>query len=117
MGDGGFAHVWSELETARRMEIPVTVIVLNNQILGYQKHGEKASIGEYTSACDFEAVDHTGIARACGVEGVRVEAPEAFLPALEGALRSGKTTVIDVMTDERAFPPITMWDEASRLEY
>ena len=117
VGDGGFAHVWSELETARRMDIPVTVIVLNNQILGYQKHGEKASIGNYTSACDFKAVDHAAIARACGVEGVRVEKPEAFQPALRDAIGSGKTTVIDVMTDERAFPPITMWDEASRLDY
>jgi len=37
-GDGGFAHVWSELETARRLDIKVIVIVLNNQILAYQSH-------------------------------------------------------------------------------
>ncbi|MCP5085957.1 MAG: acetolactate synthase catalytic subunit, partial [Rhodobacteraceae bacterium] len=37
VGDGGFAHVWSELETARRMGTPVVLTVLNNGCLGYQK--------------------------------------------------------------------------------
>ena len=30
-GDGGFAHCWVELETARRMGLAVTLMVLNNQ--------------------------------------------------------------------------------------
>ena len=72
-GDGGFGHVWSELETARRMRLPVVVVVLNNQILGYQKHAELSLFGDFTDVCDFEAVDHAAIARACGCAGTRVE--------------------------------------------
>ena len=41
VGDGGFAHCWSELEAARRLKLDVVTIVLNNQILGYQLHGEE----------------------------------------------------------------------------
>src|SRR3546814_15785725 len=53
VGDGGFAHVWSALETARRMGLSVVVAVLNNQILGYEKHAEKVLFGDYSDASDL----------------------------------------------------------------
>jgi acetolactate synthase I/II/III large subunit len=37
VGDGGFGHAWAEMETAVRSGIAVTVVVLNNEVLGYQK--------------------------------------------------------------------------------
>ena len=72
VGDGGFAHCWAELETARHMETPNTVIVLNNQILGYQKDAEYAIFGAHTDAVDFHPVDHAAISMACGCHGVRI---------------------------------------------
>ncbi|WP_027136230.1 acetolactate synthase catalytic subunit [Geminicoccus roseus] len=116
-GDGGFAHVWSELETSRRMGLPVVLVVLNNQILGYQKHAEKVLFDGYSDVCDFQAVDHAAIARACGCQGVRIEQAADFLPALKTALSASATTVIDVVTDQKAFPPITMFEANQRLDY
>jgi acetolactate synthase I/II/III large subunit len=108
-GDGGFAHVWAELETAVRERLAVTVIVLNNSILGFQKHAELVSFGAFTSAIDFAPVDHAAIARAVGATGVRVERAEDVGPALEKALASDSVTVLDVLTDPAAYPPITAW--------
>lgn len=116
-GDGGFGHVWSELETARRMRLPVIVVVLNNQILGYQKHAELSLFGDFTDVCDFEAVDHAAIARACGCAGTRVERPGDFAPALRDALANNAVTVIDVITDQRAYPPITSFEGKDALAY
>jgi acetolactate synthase I/II/III large subunit len=116
-GDGGFGHVWSEMETARRMKLPVVLIVLNNQILGYQKHAELSLFGGFTDVCDFEAVDHAAIATAVGCRGVRIEKPEDFLPALQEALATDTLTVLDVITDERAHPPITSFQGKEALDY
>jgi acetolactate synthase-1/2/3 large subunit len=109
-GDGGFGHMWSELETAVRMKAKTTLIILNNQILGYQWHAEEVMYGQHTDACQFVPVDHAAIARACGCEGVRIEKPGDFKPALERALRSPLTTLLDVMIDPQAYPPITLYE-------
>ena len=113
VGDGGFAHVWSELETAKRLQVPVVLTVLNNGILGYQLIGENVKFGRHTSACYFEPVDHAQIARACGCRGIRIEDPADYLPALKEAAASDLPTLLDVVTDPAAFPPLTMFD---RLE-
>jgi acetolactate synthase-1/2/3 large subunit len=109
-GDGGFAHVWSELETAKRLGVKVTVLVLSNQILGYQWHAEDVAYGDHTDACQLGPVDHAAIARACGCEGIRVEAPAELGPALQRALRSDVTAVVDIVIDPRAYPPITLYE-------
>ena len=108
-GDGGFAHSWAELETLRRLRLPITVLVLNNGILGYQKHAEDVIFGEHTDAVDFSAVDHAAIARACGVEGRRVERGEDVGAALDAAFASGGPMLIDVITDPDAKPPISFY--------
>jgi acetolactate synthase-1/2/3 large subunit len=111
VGDGGFGHVWSELETAHRMKTPIVLTVLNNGVLGYQKDAEDVKFGRHTSACIFSPVDHAQIARACGCRGVRIETPSDYLPALREALSANETTVLDVVIDSEAYPPITLFDD------
>ena len=110
VGDGGFGHVWSELETSVRERLPIVVVLLDNGILGFQKHVELVQFGEHTTATDFTPVDHAAIARACGAEAVRVQAPADLAPALAKALDSGTTWLIEVRCDPDARPPITAWD-------
>lgn len=110
VGDGGFAHVWSELETCVRENIPVVVVILNNNILGYQRHAENFFFGETTSAIEFVDTDHAAIARAVGAEGQRIENPEDVLPALKNAMESGKTVVLDVLVDPDSYAPVRAWD-------
>ena len=106
VGDGGFGHVWSELETCRRHGIKVVVAVMNNAILGYQLHAEDAGLGRHTNVCEFVPVDHAAIAEACGVKGIRVEKPEQIAAAIAEALAAEGPVLIDVLADPNAMPPV-----------
>ncbi len=110
-GDGGFAHVWSEIETAVREEIAVVMIVLNNGTLGYQKDAEHVKFGRHTGACYFSEVDHAAIAEACGCEAHSVKDPAELRSVLERAIGSEKPVLIDVITDPMSYPPLTMFDD------
>jgi len=109
VGDGGFGHCWSELEAARRLNIKLVTIVLNNQILGYQKHGEDWFMNHHSDACEFGPVDHAAIARACDCFGESVSSPSQFAAALERALADERPAVIDVITDDEARPPLNQY--------
>jgi acetolactate synthase-1/2/3 large subunit len=86
------------------MGIKVNTVLINNGILGYQKHAEHVKFGEHTSAVNFSGVDHAAIARACGIHGVRVESADAIAPALRAAMAAEEATLIEVMCTEDAFP-------------
>ncbi|MFC7738934.1 acetolactate synthase catalytic subunit [Roseomonas sp. GCM10028921] len=115
VGDGGFGHVWSELETARRMGIKVVLMLINNGILGFQKHAENVKFGAHTSAVHFHPVDHAGIARATGCLGLRVTDPADLSAALREAMASEVTALIEVMADENAYPPITSFTPGQEI--
>ncbi len=115
VGDGGFAHSWSELETLVRTGLSLTVIVLNNGILGFQKHAESVRYGAYSDACDLAPVDHAALARACGCNGIAVSTPEELAQALATAMTSDKATVIDAATDQNAYPPLSIYEGAQVL--
>jgi acetolactate synthase-1/2/3 large subunit len=111
-GDGGFGHCWSELETLVREQIPLTLIVLNNGTLGYQKDAEHVKFGRHTRACHFRPVNHAAIAEACGCPNASIRTIDELRPTLTEALSGRSPMLIDVATDPLAYPPLTMYDDA-----
>ncbi len=110
VGDGGFAHVWGELETLRRHELPIIVIVLNNEVLAMQEELEVYLHDRHTDT-RFSPVDHAAIARACGLHGVEIRKPGEIGPALDAAFDSQIATLLDVHVDPSARPPMTLYAE------
>lgn len=105
-GDGGFAHVWSELETCKREGIDVVVAVISNSILGYQKHAEVAKWGKHTSACILNHVDYIKIAEACNIKGIRIDRAQDISDKIEEALNHDGSVVIDLIVDQDCIPPL-----------
>ncbi len=98
-GDGGFNMVLGELETARRMKLGCTVVVVNNAASGYVKALQHLMYGEgaYQSS-DLAETDYAKVAEAMGCHSIRVENPEDIAPALAAAFaETDRPSVIDVM--------------------
>jgi acetolactate synthase-1/2/3 large subunit len=101
-GDGGFAMTMNGLMTALEHDIPIVVVVFNNQALGWVLHGS----GPF--AAEFKDFDHAAIARSMGCRGQRIEDPAALGPALQEALAARLPTVLDVRTSLKvSFADIT----------
>ncbi len=97
-GDGGFNMMLGELETARRLRLSFTIIVVNNAASGYVKALQHLMYGPGAyHASDLAETNYAEVAKALGCTGIRVEEPGAIAPALAEAFRTDGPIVIDVV--------------------
>jgi acetolactate synthase-1/2/3 large subunit len=113
-GDGGIGYHLADVETAVRLRLPVVIVVLNNGGLVFEYHEQKyRHQGRVIpEANDFTDADYSAVAHALGAEGVRVRTRPEFERAFNAALESDRPTVIDVIVDREAFPPVTNFEKA-----
>ncbi|CAH1692773.1 Acetolactate synthase-1/2/3 large subunit [Hyphomicrobiales bacterium] len=97
-GDGGFNMMLGELETARRLNLKFTVIIVNNAASGYIKALQHLVYGPGGyQASDLAETNYAKVAEAMGCNGIRVEQPDDMAAALKQALANDGPTVLDVV--------------------
>jgi acetolactate synthase-1/2/3 large subunit len=96
-GDGSFRMTEQELGCSVEEKIPVTVIVLNNSVLGMVAQWQRMLYkGRYMAVNLGKTPDFVKLAEAYGAQGFRVTSMQEFQKAVKTALNSKVTTVIDV---------------------
>jgi acetolactate synthase-1/2/3 large subunit len=96
-GDGSFIMTEQDLATSVTEKIPVTVIVLNNSVLGMVAQWQRLFYKRRYVAVNLGKVpDFVKLAEAYGAQGFYVQSLEEFRLALKEAIKSDVTTVIDV---------------------
>jgi acetolactate synthase-1/2/3 large subunit len=96
-GDGSFIMTEQDLATSVEENIPVTVVVLNNSVLGMVAQWQRLFYNRRYFAVNLGRVpDFVKLAEAYGAQGFRVQTLEEFSSAFKKAIRSEVTTVIDV---------------------
>lgn len=93
-GDAGFAYSGMELETMSKYQMPVVMIVYNNNAWGIQGSGRAAHMYLF-----HENLRYDKIAESLGARGEYVARPDDFLPALKRsyqiAVKEKVSTVIN----------------------
>jgi len=96
-GDGSFRMTEQELACSVIEDIPVTVIVLNNGVLGMVAQWQRMFYKKrYTAVKLGKSPDFVKLAEAYGAQGFHVQSIPEFQKAVKQALKSKITTVIDI---------------------
>lgn len=99
-GDGSFLMVCQDLTTCVEFDIPVVVVVLNNNWLGMVRQWQKMFFKKrYSSTHLGKMPDFTKLAKAFGADGIRVTRPSELNEAIENALKAKVPYIVDVATD------------------
>ena len=118
VGDGGFAMLMAEFITAIKHELPVKVVINNNNslgqilweqmVLGYPEHGVRHP---------EPFVDYTAIATANGALGLKVSHPAEVRTAISEALSHNGPALVDVNVnpDEPPLPGKVDYQQAKKF--
>lgn len=109
LGDGGFQMTLQELDVIRQLNLPVKVVILNNECLGMVRQWQEIFYEERYSESKFSAQpDFVKLSEAYGIKGVRISSEEEAEEELKKALSSKEPAVIDVRVakSEKVFPMI-----------
>ncbi len=116
VGDGGFGINPSSLATAVEQGIAVIWIVMNNSafgtIAGLEYSNYKTKFGTVFTTPDGKpySPNWAEVAKAYGVDAIRIDSAEAFKPALEQALASNRPFLLDVPMENIGVPTPGCWN-------
>src|SRR6201995_3553333 len=115
VGDGGFGQNPALLATAFEEDAAVVWVVFNNRAFGTIAGLQKAHYGTTTGTV-FEkngapySPDFAAIAKAYGIDAVRIESADQFKPALESAIKANVPYVLDVIMENAPVPTAGHWN-------
>lgn len=108
-GDGAFQMNIQELQWVVREQIPVTIFVMNNNVLGLIRQQQDDFFGSryYGSSIEggFDSPDFTAIAKAYGIAAYKVSSINELV-GLKEEINAMKPVLVEVMlpNDTKAYP-------------
>lgn len=109
VGDGSAGLNFSEFHTAAKHNLPITVVINNDQQWGMSKHGQELMWGKgHTMATELGMVHYERAAEGLGAQGELVERAGEIAPALKRVLASGRPACLNIVTDRDVIEPGTL---------
>lgn len=101
-GDGGFLMSVAELQTSVHEDLPVIIVVMDDQEIGLIRVKQELK-GIPTYGVGLGGVDWEKLAQSFGADGTVVESEQALGDALTAAVKSGRTTLIGAKIDKSGY--------------
>lgn len=108
-GDGGFHMNLNELATMASYNIPVTMFIMNNQVLGMVRQWQKLFYGNRFADTDpHRQTDFVKVAEAFCVKGLRIENNDQIESVVKEALAYNGPVLVDcrISPDSNVLPMI-----------
>ncbi|MBW1782037.1 MAG: biosynthetic-type acetolactate synthase large subunit [Deltaproteobacteria bacterium] len=108
-GDGSIQMNIQEMATAVQYDLPVKVVILNNQYLGMVRQFQELFYNRSYVCTEMAcAPDFVKLAEAYGAAGLRATKPEEVEPVLREGLAVKKPALIDVFVEkeEKVYPMV-----------
>ncbi|MDD5886133.1 MAG: biosynthetic-type acetolactate synthase large subunit [Oscillospiraceae bacterium] len=104
-GDGSFSMNMNEILTAVENKLPLTVVIMNNGVLGMVRQWQTLFYGKRYSntVLTDRPVDYVKLAEAFGAKGVVTLSVDAFRDAFQAAYEGDGVTLIDCRIDKDEF--------------
>lgn len=100
-GDGGLGIGGMDMETAVKYNIPIICLLWNNSSWGPSFEQMPLLKGRTDPFDMVPNIRYDKVFEPMGVHTEHAETPDEIIPALERALKSGKTSLINVLGDKR----------------
>ena len=105
-GDGGLGMCLGELETLRRLDLPVTIVVFNDARLSLIAIKAKPEGNGGDNAIGYQRIDFATVAAGYGLRAARADSPTSLDAALAESLHDGGPALIDVVVDPSGYSEI-----------
>ncbi len=117
IGDGSFQMNIQELATLAQEQIPVKIIVLNNNFLGMVRQWQQLFHGKRYSFVDLKNPDFIAVAKGFYIDGERVTKREQLSRAIDNLLDSKKPQLLEVMVkkEHNVFPMVPTGASVSEM--
>ncbi|MCL6090451.1 MAG: thiamine pyrophosphate-binding protein [Candidatus Thermoplasmatota archaeon] len=114
--DGSFGFFQGELETVRRYDADIKIILVNNGSFGWIRATMVTQFDKVISGTDFSEVDYSKIASAHGIRYDRIERDSEVAEKISKAFAEEGPILIEVIAEpeDRLVPPVPEWEQAAR---
>ncbi|MBN1472726.1 MAG: thiamine pyrophosphate-binding protein [Syntrophaceae bacterium] len=103
-GDGSFMYNVQELETVRRLNLPIMIVINNDSAWNMIRALQSSFYACNYVGTDLEGIDYVSIVKGFGIKAERVINVQDLLPLYERARKEGCPMLIDCVTDKDNTP-------------